>query len=190
MKRPNINFHWNEQNIQNHFFDPVIQYGQNLRGKKKIEADSLLISMKMAYYCTLQKDELTELKIKQVFDKQNKALNSFTFNNRQIIIPGSLQADLENFFKNLCNERCSTTRNSFLFPREKTSKALEKNWTRINKQIFGRYPFCYKPLRLYGMIRYFDQLPSNLSREKRIKTTAECFGRTEKWIELLMQGRP
>ena len=87
---------------------------------------------KLVFFGGVQRQQIPELRIRDVFDGNGKALDKITKFKKPIILSEDMKRALEDYFKELKSRRSSlANRTSYLFPGFRNANMLRRHWEKF-----------------------------------------------------------
>ena len=111
----------------NELFQRIRKYPKN-----KFQGEQLECISKLVFFGGVQRQQIPELRVRDVFDGNGKALDKITKLKKEIILSDEMKRALEDYFNDLKSRRSSfTNRTSFLFPDYHYERKLRRHWKKF-----------------------------------------------------------
>ena len=111
----------------NELFQRIRKYPKN-----KFQGEQLECISKLVFFGGFQRQQIPELRVRDVFDGNGKALDKITKLKKEIILSDEMKRALEDYYSDLKSRRPSfTNRTRPLFPNYRTVRRLRLHWKKI-----------------------------------------------------------
>jgi predicted nucleotidyltransferase len=112
----------------NELFQRIRKYPKN-----KFQGEQLECISKLVFFGGVQRQQIPELRVRDVFDGKGRPLDKITKFKKEIILSDEMKRALEDYFNDLKSRPSSfTNRTSFLFPDYHYERKLRRHWKKFN----------------------------------------------------------